>query len=365
MSEPAPLPRRIEVGIFGTGDWAQHAHLPALRGFGAVDVVGCADLELSRAASVAERFGAGSVHASLDGLLDAHPDLDLLIIAAPDDAHPSAVRAALARRVAVFCEKPLANSGDEAVELAALADAVGIVTTVGYSFRYSPAVQALRTDLLSGELGEVWLVELTECNAQFHPTSGRTMNWKGDPAHARGGALFEYGSHVVDLCQWLFGPVLAVSSHLIRVLPGSRLDDIATLQLRLAYGGAATLTCGWVLTGGYPGIRIRVHTSTGLAEVELSSLVPGKERYSRFSPDGVEVAAAEPTNSGDVSTTVTARHLADLFAQLDENAAGSTVLPTIDDAARTQLVLDAALGAEDHWISVPLPCPKSSRTDPT
>lgn len=359
MSHPAPSTQRIEVGIFGTGDWAQHAHLPALRGFGAVDIVGCADLELSRAASVAERFGAGSVHDNLDDLLDTHPDLDLLIITAPDDAHPAAVRAALARQVAVFCEKPLANSGDEAWELAALADSVGIPATVGYSFRYSSAVQALRADLLSGELGEVWLVELTERNAQFHPTTGKGMNWKGDPEHVRGGALFEYGSHVVDLCQWLFGPVLAVSSHLIRVLPGSRLDDIATLQLRLAQGGAATLMCGWVLTGGYPGIQIRVHTSHGLAEVELSSLIPGKERYSRFSPDGVEVAAAGPHNPGDARTTVTARHLADLFVQLDEKAARSTVMPSIRDAARTQLVLDAALRAETHWVSVPLPKPEA------
>src|SRR5205814_2335687 len=79
---------------------------------------------------------------------------------------------------------------------------------------------------------EPWLIELYEHNPQFHPARGKAMNWKGDPAQARAGALFEYGSHVVDLAGWLVGAVRRVSTSFARVLPGARLDDIATLQLQ-------------------------------------------------------------------------------------------------------------------------------------
>src|SRR5262249_13088404 len=151
--------------------------------------------------------------------------IDLLVVAAPDDAHPAATRAGLLAGAAVYCEKPLANEASVARELAELAETTRRPAAGGYSFRYNPAVQALKADIRAGQLGRPWLIELFEHNPQFHPRLGKAMNWKGDPAKAGAGALFEYGSHAVDLAAWLVGPIRRVSTSFARVLPGARLDD--------------------------------------------------------------------------------------------------------------------------------------------
>lgn len=342
----------IRAAVLGTGGWARRAHLPTLTSLPGVEVVACADASPELAAEVAASFAVAASYPGLDELLAATTDLDLLVVAAPDKVHGPAMETALRRGVAVFCEKPLANDFATATRLADLAEAAAVPATVGYSFRYSPAVQALRRDLESGELGDVWLVEVAEHNAQFHPLLGRPMNWKGDPAYAAAGALFEYGSHVLDLCLWLLGPVTAVSTDLIRVRPGARLDDIATLQLRFASGVSGTLLCGWLLTGGFPGLRIRLHTSRGLAEVELTDTLPGGQRYARYHPDGSTLPTPRLPALTHGEAEYARRHLTDLIGQFPPGVRPSTTLPTVRQAALTQRVLDAAVAADGRWLTI-------------
>jgi predicted dehydrogenase len=144
-----------------------------------------------------------------------------------------------------------------------------------------------------------------------------------------------------------------VSSHLVKVLPQSRLDDIATLQLRFAGGAAGTLVSSWLLTGGFPGIRIRLHGSRGLAEVELNETIPGGERYTRYELDG-GVAEVVPTAALEHGPSSYARwHLADLVsAMTGRDSTAFEVLPTIQQAADTQRVLDGALAATRSWIQI-------------
>ena len=338
----------IETAVFGAGNWARRTLLPALTAQPEVTVVGCVDAEPDRAKAVAAEFGVPDAHRTLDELFAARDGLGLLVVAAPDHLHVPAARAALARGVAVYCEKPVGNSAAAVDELAGLAESAGVPATVGYAFRYSSAVQALCADLRTGVLGDVWLIELFEHNPQFHPVGGEPMNWKGDPDRVVAGALLEYGSHVLDLCQWLLGPIASVSADLVRVRPDAGVDDVATLQLRFARGASGTLLCGWVLAGGYPGITIRLHTSAGLAEVHLGDLVEPGERYVRRAPDGTELstAALSAQDGGP-----TGRQLADLIATL-RGAPPSPTLPTLRDAALTHRVIAAALCATERWQPV-------------
>lgn len=333
----------MDAAVFGTGAWARGMLLPALVSLPGVRVVACVDADVDRAKAAAADFGIDRVHGTLGELFAEQRRLGLLVVAAPDHLHVDAVRAALARGVAVYCEKPLGNSADAVDRLADLAAASGVPATVGYSFRYAPAVQALWSDLVAGVLGDVWLIELFEHNPQFHPRLGKPMNWKGDPAYVAAGSLLEYGSHVIDLAQWLLGPIAGVSSDLVRVRPDAGVDDLATLQLRFAGGPSGTLLCGWVLSGGYPGITIRLHGEAGLAEVVLSDLVAGGQRYTRAAVDGTPLPVPEPTRTDE---SYAARHLRDLLA------GGSSTLPTLRDAVWTHRVVAAALAATERWQRV-------------
>ena len=313
----------------------------------------------------AAQHGIPAVYRDIEELLGSRDRPDLLIVAGPDDMHPAASTAAIDAGVAVFCEKPLANSVDVAATMARHAEGRKVPNTVGYSFRYSPAIQALRADLRAGRLGDPWFMEITEYNAQFHPRLGKALNWKGDPERATAGALFEYGSHAIDLADWLVGPIGAVSTSLARVLPGARLDDIATLQFRGRTPVTGVLVASWVLAGSIPGIRVRLHGSEGLVEVELSQTLSAAEAYRRYGLDGTlkEEVPLEPL--GEPGSSYARRHLADFIATIrrDEAQAVDT-LPSFHDGARIQEILRTALAATERWTDVgaDLPQPSGSQS---
>lgn len=343
----------VRVALVGCGMWAAEAHLPALRALPEVEVVACVGRDADEAAAFAATHAIASPRASVVELL-ANQHLDALVISTPDDLHIATVEAALAAGIGVFCEKPLANLASEARHVAQLGADTGIVATVGYSFRYSAAIQALRDDFRSGALGVPWLVELYEYNAQFHPCGGKPMNWKGDPQHARAGALFEYGSHAVDIAQWIIGPVRRVVTGQNRVLPGARLDDVTVVMMDFGPATLGTLTCGWVLAGGAPGMRVRVHGSAGAAEAVLDDALDGGEAYRRLPVDGGRAQERElPVQPQHGHSRYAIHHLGDFCRALrgDQPVFAGT-MPTLAEAARVQEVLDAVLQATDQWRDV-------------
>ena len=346
----------IRCGLVGAGNWMGSALLPALRAQPFTDVVGCVAGSIDEAGRFAAASGIAEAYPSVGALIARPGGLDVAVIATPDHVHARDVATLLEAGVAVYCEKPLANDGATARDLVALGTDAGVAATVGYSFRFNPAIQALKRDLESGRLGEPWLIELAEHNPQFHPAGGKPMNWKGDPDQAGGGALFEYGSHVVDMAAWLLGPIAQVTATLQRVLPGARLDDIATLQLRFASGASGTLISSWVLTGGFPGIRIVLHGSKGVGEVAVDDRIPGGQRY-RFSPPigGFGEDAVLPAMI-ECRSDAARRHIGDFLATVaGRQPLHAGTLPTLRQAAHVQDVLDAALAATEAWQAVPQP----------
>jgi predicted dehydrogenase len=334
----------IAVAMAGTGDWARTGLGPALREIPGVTLAACASPDQQQARQFAAELGVSRVYAGVEDMLAAEAGLGLLVVATPDDHHPAAIDAAVAAGVPVFCEKPLANSGADASRLAAAVERAGLPATVGYSFRYSAAVQQLRADLRAGRLGTPWLLELHEHNPQFHPAIGRPLTWKGDPGHAAGGAILEYGAHIADLGCWLLGPASQVAANYATVVPGAVLDDIATLQLRYESGALGTLVASWVLGGGWPGIRLRLHGSEGSASVRLGDRADGTETYRRYAPSGqlVSEGGGEPGQAGHA--TYVARQLADFLAVVSGVPPRfAETLPTVRSAAHVQRVLDAAL----------------------
>lgn len=340
----------LRCALVGTGNWAASALLPALRAQEGVEVVACVAGSLDESRRFAADHGIPNAYPALAEML-ARESLDLAVVSTPDHAHAPAVKALIEAGVAVYCEKPLSNDAPEAHALVALQRARKVAATVGYSFRFNPAVQAMKADLDKGIFGEIWLIELAEHNPQFHPKGGKAMNWKGDPAQAAGGALFEYGSHVIDMGAWLLGPIARVSSSFKRVLPGAKLDDIATLQMEFASGAQGVLISSWVLTGGFPGTRIKLHGAEAVGEVLIDDRLPGGQSY-HVAPahgpgGGARAVAAMAVPRSDAAT----RHITAFLVQVRAGGTHPT-LPTLAQAAHVQDVLAAALTADRQWQQV-------------
>jgi predicted dehydrogenase len=294
------------VALIGAGDWARTALAPAVAELPDAQIVACVDPDRARARVLAEAFRVRRTFGSVAELASSGTPVDVAVISTPDRHHADAIEAAFALGAAVYCEKPLASSWAEARRLVQLAAAHPRPAAVGFTFHYSAAVQQLKADLVGGVLGRPWLIETQERNSQFHPTSGRPMTWKGDPAHAPGGALVEYGA-------------------------------------------LGTLAAGWVLAGGFPGIRIVVHGSSGTGEVVLDDARPVAETYRRYDLSGrvVDARDVDPVPRHEYAR----RQLADLLAvSAGRRPEFVDTLPTLADGAAVQALLDRALeiGSPPH-----------------
>ena len=118
----------------------------------------------------------------------------------------------------VLCEKPLARTVPEAADLVARAAAAGVVTKLGFVFRYSPALRQLRALVRDGYVGRVHSLAVYSQNPQFMDPAA-PFHWKMDAARTGGGVFVEYGSHSLDLARWIAGEIEEVCANARTVVP--------------------------------------------------------------------------------------------------------------------------------------------------
>ncbi len=243
-----PRTAKPRIGFLGVG-WIGRHRMQALAESGVADIAAIIDPhDESRAAAVALAPDARAC-ATLD---DAYADdLDGLVIATPSAAHAWQAIGAFSRGMAVFCQKPLARTAAEAKQVVAAAQRADRLLDVDFSYRYLDGMSTLHTMLQSGELGDVYAIDLT-----FHNAYGPDKSWFYDLAQSGGGCVMDLGSHLVDLALWMCGtgPISNLDSNLFaqgeRLAPPlERVEDFATAQFDLG-GAHVRLTCSWRLSAG-------------------------------------------------------------------------------------------------------------------
>lgn len=232
----------IRIGIIGCGFIAQ-LHSRALRGLvqaGLVDadVVAVSDVERPRAERVARAWDADVV----DDAAHAMRAVDAVWICTPTSSHRMLVEAAADAGIAIFCEKPLATSLDDA-EAMALA-AAGVPSQVGLVLRTSPAYGALVELVGGGTLGRPMAVVFRD--DQYFPNQGQYGSaWRADVRVAGGGTLLEHSIHDLDVLRWLLGEVTSVSARTANYAGHPGVEDVAVATFAYASGATATLVSVW------------------------------------------------------------------------------------------------------------------------
>ncbi|MFD9074299.1 Gfo/Idh/MocA family protein, partial [Streptomyces lasiicapitis] len=143
--------------------------------------------------------------------LIARDDDDLVDICTPGDSHAEIAIAALDAGKHVLCEKPLANTVEEAEAMAAAAEraaARGQVAMVGFNYRRVPALALARRMVAEGRLGTLRHVRLTYLQDWLVDPSF-PLTWRLRKDRAGSGALGDLGAHIVDLAQFLTGEAVA------------------------------------------------------------------------------------------------------------------------------------------------------------
>jgi predicted dehydrogenase len=225
---------RPRLGFAGVG-WIGRSRLDAIAASGAAEIAAVADpagVELDV-----------ECLSSFDELL--RRDLDGVVIATPSALHAEQAIAALEAGVAVFCQKPLGRTGSETLAVVESARAADRLLGVDLSYRHTDAARALREEVRSGALGEIYAIDLV-----FHNAYGPDKPWFYDRRLAGGGCLIDLGIHLADLALWVLDfPAANVRSARLLSPRGLDVEEVALAELDL---GAATvrLACSWRLPAG-------------------------------------------------------------------------------------------------------------------
>ncbi|MEU4237242.1 Gfo/Idh/MocA family oxidoreductase [Actinoplanes sp. NPDC026619] len=221
MSEPS-----IGVAVIGAG-MVGRAHANAYRqaatvfGLGrpAPRLVAVADLHEPFAADAAARYGFARAETDWRAVIDS-PEVDAVSVAVANSLHREITEAALAAGKHVLCEKPLAPTVAEAQSMVeAAAAAPGQIDAVGFTFRRSPAINAIKQQV-EERLGPVrHFVGNYWCDYGYDPQ--RPMSWRylGGPGS---GVLADIGSHLVDLAEFFCGPTTGVQGTTLTTVVGDR-----------------------------------------------------------------------------------------------------------------------------------------------
>ena len=194
--------KKIKIGVAGLG-FIGPAHIEALRRIPNVEVVAVTDGGLEGDQAKARQLGFEKAHKDLDNLLQ-YEGLDCVHICTPNHLHYEMSKAVLNAGKHVICEKPLAITSQEAIELSELAASKGLIHAVHFNIRYYPLVQQMKRMREKGELGDVYSIIGTYLQDWlFYPTD---YNWRLESDQSgESRAIADIGSHLMDLLEYISG----------------------------------------------------------------------------------------------------------------------------------------------------------------
>jgi predicted dehydrogenase len=287
----------IGVAVIGAG-MAGRAHAAGYRsastvygeGLPEIRLAAIADVNPAFATDTARRFGFARAEAGWEAVAAA-ADVDVVSVVVANPLHRQIVEGLLDAGKHVLCEKPMAPTVEDAEAMVAAAKASGRETGIGFVFRRSPAIGAIREQLVSGAVGRplhfnghYW------CDYGVDPRGPMSWRYKGGPGS---GALSDIGSHLIDLAEFVCGPIRSVRGAVLstfvteRALPAGAAvghaaaelsdvtepvenEDLVTFTATFASGATGTLSASRAAYGLANSLGFELFTSSGAATFDLA-----------------------------------------------------------------------------------------------
>jgi predicted dehydrogenase len=287
----------IGVAVIGAG-MAGRAHAAGYRsastvygeGLPEIRLAAIADVNPAFAADTARRFGYERAEGGWEAVASAD-DIDVVSVVVANPLHRRIVEGLLAAGKHVLCEKPMAPTVEDAEAMVAAAGASDRETGIGFVFRRSPAIGAIREQLASDAMGRplhfnghYW------CDYGVDPGGPMSWRYKGGPGS---GALSDIGSHLIDLAEFVCGPIQSVRGAVLstfvteRALPlGAAVghaaaevsdvtepvenEDLVTFTATFESGATGTLSASRAAFGLANSLGFELFTSSGAATFDLA-----------------------------------------------------------------------------------------------
>ena len=304
------MERQIGIGVIGMG-WMGRVHSAAYRRvlehFPDLGVrprlLMAADVSEDRRRH-AERIGFETTTDDWRAVVE-DPRVEVVNVTLPNVMHREVALAALAAGKHVWVEKPVGRGVEDTAAVAEAARRAGVVTGVGFCYRFAPAVQHARALIEAGEIGDVNHYRGVFL-ADYANRADAAASWRFSREQAGSGALGDLMAHVVDMTHYLVGPIDRLSGRTATMFPrrprlpvgeGTHFSRVATDDLvdvdnedwagaLFEFGGGTvgSLEASRVIVGPRVQMRFEVHGTEGALSWELERMNE-LERF-RLSEDG-------------------------------------------------------------------------------
>ena len=367
---------KVRVGVLGAGAWARFAHLPGYKRDPRCELVAIADPIVERAREFAAEFGIPHVYDSHEALIARH-DLHMIDVCTPSATHFELSMMALESGKHVLCEKPVAYDFHETRRAAALARSKGLKTKLGFTFRYSPAMQYMKRLIDEGFIGTPFIFNGYEQNSQWlDPTNPlRQVDHTADQSTIHVSSLEGYGAPIMDIGHLFmdsrFASVVGTMKNFIpeRMVRATgtmmrmNIDDGDIFIGEFVNGAIGSIQTSFVTVGNYPGIEARVYGSKGALICRLVEEIGICEVLKAASANQVEFRELEipeefypPGGSKHESwrslfyANLIHSFISEILSDDVENAGN------FEDGAHVQELINAVERSfrERRWVNIPL-----------
>ena len=219
----------MNVAMLGLGYWGQKVMRNLVDHVG-VGCVVAVDPHVETVTVMRKKYPGIAMELSLEKAL-AGPGVEAVIIATPLDSHYELAKQALLAGRHVLVEKPMTGNVEQAVELAELADSLGLVLMVGHTFLFSPRVELLAKYIREGHLGRVHYVTSARLNLGL--------------VRHDANVIWDLAPHDFSILFHLLGETPCSVQTLARTVM-RRIPEVAFVNLTFPSGIVAQVTVSWL-----------------------------------------------------------------------------------------------------------------------
>ena len=266
----------VKVAMIGLGWWGKKMTAVLKKASSDIEIV-CAAEPNPAGAEFADANGFAHYTNFKDAL--KHPGVEAVILATPHSLHAEQIKASVAAKKHIFCEKPLALTKKGAEFAVNACKKKKLVLGMGHERRWEPAVAKMLAMARAGELGRIQQVEGNFSHDKF--TTLDKSNWRLNKKEAPVGGMTATGIHLTDLAAALLGEAKDLRVSCEKLSSKIPQGDTMSVHIRFKKGGTAYVSASLAM----PFIsRFAVFGSKGWIEIRDKAHVE--------SPDGWVVTSA-------------------------------------------------------------------------
>lgn len=375
--------KKLGIGLVGYGGIGR-VHAMAYRDIGfhyglpadQFQILGVATSRMETAGAAAEEIGCPMATTDFRDLI-RDPRIHVIDCCTPNRFHREVVLAAAEAGKAIYCEKPLAMDAAEAEAMASAVERAGVPSQMTFHFRFFPSIMRAKEIMDSGSLGRIFSFRCRYFRSSYIDPL-KPLSWRLQKKMSGGGALFDLGSHGLDLLYHLLGAFREVNANMETLIPmrplspGSNemgrvdVDDYAVLNLRTGDGTPGLLETSRMGTGATNDLVLEIWGEKGALRWSLEhsdylefldlrgseGAMGSNQGFRRVECTGRYEGQKAPDASQ--SPGFVRAHAECQYRFLRCVSEGTPASPNLSDGLHIQRVMEAALRSSDQkrWVKL-------------